>query len=372
MDLTSQENHYPYTSWIEIDLNQIEENTRKIAEWVNTPLMAVVKDDGYGHGAIKVAEAFIKGGGHWLGVARGHEGVDLREGGIKAPILVMGGILEEEAETAIENDLTLALHNYEMIDVLEKRAEAAGKTVNVHLKADTGMGRFGLLPEEMLAFSRRVRDCKWIQIDGLFSHFSSAGDDEDLSNKQLKLFREIVAVLEEDGLAPKWKHISNSSAILANANARFDLVRVGGILYGLQFGGGKSALLKKLKHAFSWKARLMSVKQMPKGWPVSYDAQYKCKQGEIIGVIPIGHGDGYERVPGNQVLIGGKRVPVVGTICMDQIMVSLPEKNLVGSEVVVVGSQGGQKITPEELRNRWKSTYSGVFLVHPRIPRIYK
>jgi alanine racemase len=361
----------PHPTWIEIDLSAIEDNTRWISDLVKVPLMAVVKDDGYGHGAVQVARSFLKAGGIWLGVARGHEGVELRQAGIEAPILILGGILPEEAEMAVHMDLTVALYDMEMIDVLSNWAKALGKPAKVHIKIDTGMGRFGFYPDEVLQMIHKVNDSRGIIIDGVFSHFASAGDNGPLTELQLNRFYQALDIFRQAGATPRWNHIANSSAIIAHPEARFNLVRAGGILYGLNFGSLNSLAKNHLRHAFSWKARLMAVRAMGEGWTVSYGADYTCGKGEIIGVVPVGHGDGFRRMPGNEVLIGGRRVPVVGSVCMDQFMVSLPEKVDVGSEVVLVGRQGEEWITPEEVRNRWKSTYSGVFLVHPRVPRIF-
>jgi alanine racemase len=363
--------NYPFPTWIEIDLSAIAQNTRRITEAAQVPLLAVVKDDGYGHGAAPVARTFLEAGGSWLGVARCHEGVELRQAGITAPIVLFGGILPEEAEDAIRNDLVIALYDPDMIPTLSEMVRLIGKQAVVHLKIDTGMGRFGVFPEDALSLAQKALKTGNILIDGVFSHFASAGEDFNLTALQMERFDQALGLLSRNGIEPRWIHIANSSAIVAHPEARYNLVRVGGILYGLHLGFPDAPLVKELHHGFTWKARLMSVKRMRADWTVSYGAAYNCREGEIIGVIPVGHGDGFRRVAGNEILVGERRVPVVGSICMDQFMVSLPEWVEPGSEVVLIGQQGEACITPEEVRDRWTSTYSGVFLVHPRVPRIY-
>jgi len=361
----------PFPTWIEIDLSAIEHNTHRIAAEVKAPLLAVVKDNGYGHGAVQVAQAFLRAGGTWLGVARCHEGIELRQGGITAPVLVFGGILPEESDLAIRNGLTVALYSQDMVEVLSGRARALGKEARVHIKIDTGMGRFGVFPHQAASLAQAAAR-QGIVVDGIFSHLSSAGDDEPLTNLQIERFHQAVAALEQTGIVPRWVHMSNSSSIFAGTPFCGNLARAGGILYGLNVGYPDSPLFHDLQQAFAWKARLMSVKRMPLDWTISYNANYATRENEIIGVVPVGHGDGYRRVPGNEVLVAGRRAPVVGTICMDQFMVSLPEEYPVGSEVVLIGRQANEEITIQEVRNRWKSTYSGVCLVHPRVPRIYQ
>ena len=359
----------PCPTWIEINLSAIEDNTRLIAEKVKVPLLAVVKDDGYGHGALETGQAFLRAGGTWLAVVRCAEGYELRQNGILAPILVFGGAVPDEMEDAIGQDLTLPLYSFECAELIAARAVAAGKKALVHLKIDTGMGRYGVFPEETLALARRALELGWIKIDGLFSHFALAGDDAAFSALQIRRFKEALASLQQNNISPRWVHLANSSGIVHEPDSYFNLVRAGGILYGL--GSDRDALSAPLRRPFSWKARLMDCKAYPADWGIGYMHDYKTRQGEVVGVVPVGHGDGYRRVPGTFVLIDGQRVPVVGRICMDQLMISLPKRYPIGQEVVLVGSQGSQSIHPEELRNTWKSTYSGVTLVHPRVPRVY-
>lgn len=357
-------------TWVEVNLSAIEHNTRIIKEAVKVPMMAVVKDDGYGHGAVETAKTFLASGGTWLGVVRCHEGLELRQAGIEAPTLVFGGILPDEMDSAINAHLAIPVYNFEVAEIVSRRALALGKTALVHLKVDTGMGRFGVFAEDALSLAQHVQDLGGMKIDGIFSHFSAAGDDEELTWLQLKRFKSALQSLRSAGINPEWVHMANSSAIISVPEAYFNMVRVGGILYGM-YGERKYPFSAQPRPAFTWKARLMSCRRFPEGWGVGYDHTYTTHEGELIGVVPVGHGDGFRRSPQNEVLIGGKRVPVVGLVCMDQCMVSLPEWQPMGTEIVLLGNQGKERITSGDLRKRWSCTYSGTTLVHPRVPRVY-
>lgn len=360
----------PPTSWLEIDLSAVAHNTRVIAQAAGVPLMAVIKSDGYGHGAVPVAETFLKSGGLWLGVVRVEEALVLRRAGIQAPILLVGSLIPEQLDAAIAAQVTMAVGSLELLQAAQQRAAALQTPALVHLKVDTGMGRLGTFPQEAGDFAAQAQASPWVRLDGVFSHLASAGDDPVLTGLQISRFEAAVAAVRAAGANPAWIHLSNSAAIALVPEARFNLVRAGGILYGIT-QELPAPWIPSLRPSMTWKARLLSVKTMPAGWAVSYGARYLCSEGERIGVLPVGHGDGYRRSEDNQVLVGGQRARVVGLNCMDLSMVSLPAPAAAGDEVVLLGRQGSQQITVEELRNRWRSSYSGVCLIHPRIPRVY-
>ncbi len=361
----------PYPTWVEINLSAIEENTRLVAEWTRVPLMGVVKDDGYGHGALEVGRAILGANCIALAVARVSEALPLRRAGIDAPLLVMGGYTAREVETAVAHDLSLPVLDTDAAARISARAREQGRTARVHLKIDTGMGRFGVFPSEALALARQVQSLGGMEIEGIFSHFALAGDDAEFTQLQLARFRQALDALRSGGIEPRWAHIANTMAIIHERDSFFNLVRAGGILYGQGMGEGPADFTRKIRRAFTWKAQLVSCRLLPAGWGVSYMQEYHTGGEEWIGVVPVGYGDGFQRVPGAQVLVNGQRVPVVGRVCMDQFMVRLPAYTPPGAEVVLVGEQGAETILQEELQSLWKSSFSAVTLVNPRVPRVY-
>jgi alanine racemase len=361
----------PYPTWVEINLSAIEFNTRLILEQVKVPLMAVVKDNGYGHGAVEVSWVFLRAGGTWLAVARVDEGMQLRKAGISAPVLVLGGAVLEEIEPALANDLALPIYNSEGAELVSRRALALGKTARVHLKIDTGMGCFGVFPEEVLSLAQHMNRLGGMEIEGVFSHFAAAGEDPAFTAVQIERFKQAVYSLQAGGVQPRWVHLANSNGILYAPASYFNLVRAGGILYGQAADRRSFPFPVELRRSFTWKAQLMSCKRFPAGFGIGYGQMYTTRAGEWIGVVPVGYGDGYQRVQGTSVLVGGKKARVVGHVCMDYLMVSLDQEFPVGAEVVLIGRQGQEEIHTEDLHKIWKCTNSGVELIHPRVPRIY-
>lgn len=359
----------PYPTWIEIDLKAIEYNTRKIHEWCGVDMMGVVKDNGYGHGAVEVSRAFLRAGGTWLGVVRVQEGLELREAGIEAPILALGGAAPEEIETAVRMGVSLPLYSFELASLIARAARSAGMPAKVHLKIDTGMGRYGVYPEETAALARCALELGGIEIEGIFSHLATAGDDQVFALEQVANFNQALASLKETGIQPRWVHLCNSNGVFTLPGAFYNLVRTGQVLYGQW--PNRSTFPFELARGFTWKAKLLSCKLVKAGLGVGYMQTYRTSGDEWIGVIPVGYGDGYHRVHDTEVLVGGERVPVVGNVGMDQFMVRLPRRYPIGEEVVLIGRQGTEEIFVEELQRIWKSTISMVELIHPRVPRFY-
>jgi len=363
---------YPYPTWIEINLSAIEENTRLTAEWARVPLMGVVKDDGYGHGAVEVARAMLSAGVSSLAVARVSEGLALRSAGLDEPmILVLSAAPPLEVDAAIAHDLSLPLISADSADHIAARAQALGRPARVHLKIDTGMGRFGVFAGEAQALSSHARALQGLQIEGIFSHFAKAGDDADFSRLQLQRFRQALDGVRAAGVEPRWVHLANTMAIIHEPDSFFNLVRAGGILYGQGMGPSPAPFTQRLRRAFFWKAQILSCRRLPPGWGVGYNQDYHTSGEEWIGVVPVGYGDGYQRAPGLEMLVDGQRVPVVGRVCMDQTMVRLPQYYPPGTEVVLVGEQGEENILQEELQAKWKASFSAVTLAQPRVPRVY-
>jgi alanine racemase len=360
-----------HPTWIEIERSAITSNCAQILRDTGTPLMAIVKADAYGYGAVEVGRAAIQGGAAWLGVARFGEARILRQHEISAPILVLGMVTAEEVDEAIASDVTLTLHSLETFHLFSTRARAAGKTLRVHLKVDTGMGRLGVFAEEIVSFARQVQATGGLHIDGLYSHLATAEDQNPNNDIQCQRFDQAVRALEECGLRPRWVHLANSAAAFFLPTSRYDLTRIGNVMLGLRIRIDQP-LPDSYRAALTWKARLASSRRLPADWTVSYGASYKTPREELIGVVPVGYGDGLRRVPGNHVIIDGIKCPVVGRLCLDQMMVRLPRPYSMGEEVVIIGQQGNSSIWVHDLAALYQTSQVDVTtLIHQRVPRIY-
>jgi alanine racemase len=359
-------------TWIEIDLSAITSNCAHITRETGTPLLAIVKANAYGHGAVEVSRAAVEGGASWLGVARFVEARTLRQSGIRTPILVLGMVTPDEVDEALANDVTLTLHSLETLELFSARARAARKAVLAHLKVDTGMGRLGVFAEEAVPFARQAQAAGGIHIDGLYSHLSVAEDELHPHNEtQHQRFDLAVHAMEDAGLRPRWVHLANSAGAFYHPQSRYDMVRVGNVVLGLRICIDRP-LPEIYQPALTWKAQLAACRVLPAGWNVGYGADYITPREEIIGVVPAGFGDGLRRFPGNQVLIGGIKCPVVGRLCLDQLMVRLPRPYPMGEEVVIIGQQGNETIWVHDLAALYKlSQVDFTTLIHSRVPRIY-
>jgi alanine racemase len=360
-----------YPTWIEIDLSAITNNCARIIHETGTPLMAIVKADAYGHGAVEVSRAAVAGGASWLGVARFCEARTLRQNGIHAPILVLGMVTPDEVDEALVSDVTLTLHSMETLQLFSARARTAHKAVLAHLKVDTGMGRLGVLAEEVVRFARQAQAAGGIHIDGMYSHLLAAEDQHPLNEIQHQRFDLAVHAMEESGLRPRWVHLANSAAAFYQPQSRYDLVRVGNVVLGLRIRIDQP-LPDGYQPALTWKAQLASCRLLPADWTVGYGADYITQGKEIIGVVPVGYGDGLRRFPGNHVLIGGIKCPAVGRLCLDQSMVRLPRHYPMGEEVVIIGKQGDSSLWVHDLASLYQiSQVDFTSLIHSRVPRVY-
>jgi len=363
----------PYPTWVEIDLDAVAHNTRAVLKIAGVPLMAVVKSNAYGFGAPQIARTVLAVGAEALAVARFGEARMLREAGITAPILVFGMVTPPEVDEAIAQQVTLTLHGFETAKLFAQRAYTVGKPVRVHLKVDTGFGRLGVLPEEVSDLAQACRTMGGIRVDGIYSHLAMADEapDHPVTRQQIDRFTHELDGLQAAGLRPRWAHLGNSAAAFGLPAARFDMVRVGTALLGMKpfyFQPFPAAL----KRVISWKAQVASCRLLPAGWGVSYGHEYVTAGPEWIATLPVGYGDGFRRLPGNQVLIEGQRVPVVGRVCNDMCMVRLPHAVPVGSQVVVIGKQGDEEITTDELIDRWHTSQADIVSgINLRVPRVY-
>jgi len=363
-----------YSNWIEVDLDAIENNVRLIRQHTGVQVMAVVKANAYGHGAIPIARAAIKGGASWFGVARIEEALEIRQGGLDSPILVLGFTSPRRLEEAIANRISLAVWDKDQVERISVLAADIGKTAHLHLKVDTGMSRLGIQPIDALALARLIESNPGVVLEGIFTHFARADEvDPGPSMIQENLFIQTVADLAAEGIYPPLIHAANSAASMTRPNSRFNLVRAGIALYGLH-PSKDCQLTSEFRPALSWKAVLAQVKLLPPGRGVSYGHEYTTSSYEFIGTAPVGYADGFRRQSGNQVLIAGRKVPVVGRVCMDQITIQIDgvPNAKEGDEVVIIGSQEKSRITAEEVGYRWGTVnYEVVCGIGHRVPRLY-
>lgn len=362
------------STWINVDLSSIENNISRLAAETNTPVMAVVKANAYGHGAIPIANAALKGGAQWLGVARVEEALKLRAENIHCSILVMGYAPPGSLREAIANNISLTIWNIEQLQLASKQASELNLKSKIHLKVDSGMSRLGVQLSGGLRLAEQIDRDKNIEFEGIFTHYARADEiNKSSALSQERDFFDLLGQINSSGIEPKYVHAANSAASLYLPDSRFGLIRPGIAIYGLH-PSSERLLPAGFQAALTWKAVLSQVKVLPPGRGVSYGHEYITQREERIGTLPIGYADGFRRVAGNQVLIGGKRVPIVGRVCMDQVCVQLDEVPgaQAGDEVVIIGSQGGESISAEEIAERWGTiNYEVVCGLADRIPRIY-
>jgi alanine racemase len=362
-----------YSTWLEIDLNAIRNNVAKIKDLTGVEVMAVIKANGYGHGARPAAQAAVQGGATWCGVARIEEALALRRAGISCRLLVLGYTPPSKIPEAIDQQITVSLFDPELTHSYLEFARINGGILKAHVKVETGMGRLGMLPEDVPDFLKSLRGGP-IHVEGIFTHFAQADEPQsDYTRRQISIFNRLLDELRSADLKPQIVHAANSAAVINFPEAWYDLVRPGDAIFGMA-PSPQTPLGSDFRPALAWKARLISVRTYPKGSGISYGSRYVTSGNERIGVMPIGYGDGYRRIDNQQVLVGGKRVNVVGRVCMDQCMLQLDEvpEAKVGDEVVLIGSQGDETISVDEVAARWSTiNYEVVCGLADRLPRIY-
>jgi alanine racemase len=368
--------HYRPT-WADVDLKAIGHNYKQVRRMVgkNTKIMVVVKANAYGHGIVEVSASLEKLGVDYLGVATTDEAVRLRDNGIATPTLVLGSVLPEEVKVLIEKDITLTLCSDELLNTLKKET-GFGRKAKVHIKIDTGMGRIGIWHEEALNFVKNLAQDKSIVIEGIYTHFSSAGRDDFFTNYQIEAFEKLLAKLEEFDVRIPLRHAANSIATVDFKRSHLNLVRPGLIIYGM-YPKYTFPKLIKLKPALSLKTKIVYVKDTPSGRSISYGRTHVTGKQTKIATIPIGYADGYSLGLSNkaEVLVRGKRARVVGRITMDQTMIDVGHINgvKVADEVVLIGRQGRDEIRSEKLaRQAGTIAYEFVCGISNRVPRVYK
>ncbi len=363
-----------YSAWLEINLNTIKSNVRELLRISQTELMAIVKANGYGHGASEVAHAAVDAGATWCGVARLEEAISLRRSGVNCQILVMGYTSPDRTAEAVNHNISLTIYDQQIGEAYAEQAKKFGSGLRLHIKVDTGMGRLGISPDTAQEFIEKLARLPQVNIEGLFTHFARADEPQaETTSRQLERFDHLVRNLKAVGIAPQYIHASNSAAILNYPQANYDLVRPGITMYGFP-PAPETPIPDSIRPAIVWKTRLTSVRNFPVGHGISYGHIYHTTRTERIGSIAIGYADGFRRVNGNIALVHGKRVPVVGRVCMDQCMLQLDDvpDAAIGDEVVLLGSQGEEHITAEEIGERWGSfNYEVICGLSARLPRIY-
>ncbi|MCC6614031.1 MAG: alanine racemase [Anaerolineae bacterium] len=362
-------------TWVEVDLDAIAHNVRRLKQIVGprVALMAVVKADGYGHGAVDVARTALAHGASHLAVANLEEALILRTAGIHAPILILSYAPPEAVPLALAHDLTLTVYDEALAADYQREAEKARQRLRVHLKIDTGMGRLGFLPGAGDRLAPLFEACSQLDFEGIYTHFPVADEDAAFTAEQVRTFGAVVDQLRADGKALKYAHAANSAGTLGAPDSHFDLVRVGLAMYGLS----PSELVPAppdFRPALTWKSVVASVKTLPPGHTVGYGNTYVTERETRIAVMPVGYADGLRRAPSHQreVLVGGMHAPIIGRVSMEKTMIdisAIPDVRI-GDEVVLLGAQGDERISAEEIgRNLGTINYEVVCSILPRVPR---
>ncbi|HTF99319.1 MAG TPA: alanine racemase [Nitrospirota bacterium] len=361
-----------------IDLGALEQNFTRVKRSVgNRKILAVVKAGAYGHGAVAVSRCLLSQGADMLGVALVEEGEELRSAGIEAPILVMGPLFPEQAVRAADLQLTPVVFSMPFAQALDRAAARRNSRLAVHVKIDTGMGRIGIPPEDAVAFISSLHTLPHIEVQGLMTHFADADlRDKAYATSQMERFCAVIKRLEERGVSIPLRHAANSAAVLDFNQALFTMVRPGLMLYG--YDPVENVVAREgLQPVLSLVTRIAFLKRVPPGVPISYGRTFVTQRDSVIATLPIGYADGFSRKLSNkgEVLVRGQRVPVVGRVCMDMCMIDVTEVRGVseGDEAVLIGRQGDERITADEIAAKTDTiSYEVLCGIGSRVPRIYQ
>ncbi len=381
---------YPPVTWAEVDLQALAHNCRELQRRARdgSDMMAAVKGNGYGHGAVEVARVALESGSRFLAVARFDEAMELRDAGIDAPILIFGYSLDSHLPRLAERDIRVSVNTLDEGRRISRIAGDKGFTIKVHIKVDTGMGRLGIpsdgLPlqnrEETAATAQQVIDIAalpGLEAEGLFTHLACADHrDKTHARGQVALFNELIKKLEEAGLKIPFCHAANSAATIEIPEAHFDMVRPGISLYGLWPSGEVDKKLIDLRPAMTVKSTVIQVKNVEAGFTVSYGSTHITPRPTVIATVPIGYADGYSRLLSNRgsMLVRGSRAPIIGRVCMDLTMIDVTDIPGVSveDEVVVLGRQGSEEISADEIAGLVGTiNYEVVSSLTPRVTRVY-
>lgn len=362
-------------SWVEIDQGVIGNNVRVLKSIVGTDvtLMAVIKANAYGHGAVATGITALRNGAEWLAVASMAEALELRDAGIDAPMLVMSYTPPYLVHQAIRQNITVTLYDLELARAYERAAREIKGTLKVHVKIDTGMGRLGVLADDSTALFRYLRNMQHLDIEGIMTHFSMADEDATYTAEQVKMFKRTVNSLRAGGFSFKYVHAANSAGVLIGKENHFNMVRPGIALYGLH-PSPHVPLPDGFLPAMTWKTVVAQVKTLPSGHGVGYGATYRTRGEERIAILPIGYSDGFRRSPSNpgRVLIHGQYAPVVGRVSMEKTAIDVSQVPgvVIGDEVVLMGRQGDNAITAEDMADALDtSNYEVVCNILARVAR---
>ena len=381
-----------HLTWAEVDLNAYAHNItelRRIAD-SGARLMAVVKANGYGHGAVEVGREALGKGAEYLGVARIDEAIQLREAGLGGPVLIFGYTPPDLAESLFKYDLTQTVYSIEAANILSDLAGRQGKKLNVHIKVDSGMGRLGLLLKEPAADSQSDRPnlnpvqevltisrLPGLAVEGIFTHFATADSaDKSYARRQLGKFLDFADLLRREGLEPPLMHAANSGALIDIPDSHLDMVRPGIATYGLYPSDEVNKNNAALKPVMTLKSRIVHIKQVPAGFNVSYGITYQTQNPTTIATVPIGYADGFNRLLSNHghMLVHGQKAPIVGRVCMDLTMLDVggvPGVEI-EDEVIVFGRQGNEAITADEVAADLNTiNYEIVSTITGRVARVY-
>ena len=358
-------------TWAEISLDRFKSNLGEVKNIVgnNVRVMAVVKADAYGHGALRISEAALSCGADTLGVATVPEAIELRESGVRSEIFLLGGVCPQEAETVVENTLTPACYSPDTLEALSKASQKKGKTVNYHLKVDTGMTRLGVrTTDDIKSFFARIAGLPGIELEGVFTHLASSEKDNSYTDYQLEIFKNSLSCIKKLGVSYRYAHSANSASLQRFPASHMDIVRPGIMLYGSGDTGRA-----KLKPVMKLKTKIVQLKKVPSGTYVGYGGSFVTQRQTLVATLPVGYADGYPVALSNKakVSLGGKLAPVIGSVCMDFIMVDATDvpKAAVGDEVTLFGDA---LVTVEDV-SLWAETISYEILsrISPRVPRVY-
>lgn len=365
-------------TWVEIDLNALRHNLLAIKKWIGPQIkiLGIVKADAYGHGDYEVSRVLLNNGVEMLGIAILEEGIQLRDKGIKAPLLLLGGIFEEQIDTVIQYGLTPTIYDLKLAEILSKRAYYFNTIMKVHVYVDTGMGSIGVKHNKAVEFVKFAKNLKNLCIEGIYTHCSSSDEkDSAFTNLQIKRFRDVLDALDASKACIPLRHMANSGAILGYPEAYFNMVRPGLSLYGLYPSEDVSRDIG-IRPVMSFKTRVIHIKDMKSGDVVGYGRTYRITKPTRVATLPLGYDDGYNRLLSNQgeVIIRSKKASIIGRVCMDQCFVDVTNiKDVsVGDEVVLYGSQAQETIPIESIAKQLNTIpYEVTCSISKRVPRIY-
>ncbi|KUP04880.1 alanine racemase [Bacillus coahuilensis p1.1.43] len=362
-------------TWVEVNINALNNNIKNIKNMLTDDVeaFAVVKANGYGHGDIQVAKAALQAGANGIAVAFLDEAINLREHGVTEPILVLGATRPEYARVAAEKGISLTVFEESWIQEV-KHFTPFTNPLALHIKCDTGMNRLGIKSvEALMRMEEEIESNSSLVLEGVFTHFATSDEIErSYTKRQIALFHDYLHALKK---RPRYVHAGNSGGALRFSEAKFNMVRIGIAMYGLTPSPEITHELPvSLSPVMSIHTKIVHIKELPKGEKISYGATYETQDYEWIATIPIGYADGWLRkLQGQEVLVEGERVPIVGRICMDQCMIKLPREVPVGTIVTLIGTQGSETITMEEIADKMDTiNYEVPCIISTRVPRVYR